>query len=141
MPSPAASPSRRDGWRLLGETVRLHRGWTTVGVLAGLVWTAAKVTVPSLTRRAIDHGIVGDEDGALVKWTLLIVAVGTVSAICVGLRRYSAFGVAYKTETDCGTGCSPTCNAFTSRSTITPRPASSCPAPRPTSSRSRASSS
>ncbi len=100
MPSPPVGPSRRDGWRLLRETIRRHRGWTTVGVLAGVVWTAAKVTVPSLSQRAIDEGIVASKDGALMKWSLLIVCVGTLSAVSVGLRRYSAFGVAYKTETE-----------------------------------------
>jgi len=102
MPSPAAGPSRRDGWRLLGEAVRRHRGWTIVGVLAGLTWTAAKVTVPSLTRRAVDQGIIkpATHPGALQHWTLTILAVGVVSALCTGLRRYSAFGVAYRTETE-----------------------------------------
>ena len=102
MPSPAPSPSRRDGWRLLGEAIRRHRGWTIVGVTAGLLWTAAKVTVPSLTRRAIDQGIIHPKShpGALMHWTLTIVAVGVVSGICTGLRRYAAFGVAYRTETE-----------------------------------------
>jgi ATP-binding cassette subfamily B protein len=100
MPSPPVGPSRRDGWKLLRASIRRHRGWTLAGVLAGLVWTAAKVTVPTLTRRAIDSGIIGRKNGAIAHWTLLIVAVGVVSALCTGIRRYSAFGVAYKTETE-----------------------------------------
>ncbi len=100
MPSPPAGPTRRDGWKLLREAIRRHRGWTIVGVVAGLVWTAAKVTIPSLSRRAIDQGIIGREHGALLKWALAIVSVGVVSALCTGLRRYSAFGVAYRTETE-----------------------------------------
>jgi ATP-binding cassette, subfamily B, bacterial len=96
MPSPPAGPSRRDGWRLLRETVRRHRGWTAVGVIAGVVWTAAKVTIPSLSRRAIDQGIIhpNTHPSALRNWTLTILCVGVVSAMCTGLRRYSAFGVA-----------------------------------------------
>jgi ATP-binding cassette, subfamily B, bacterial len=100
MPSPAAGPSRRDGWRLLGEAVRNHRGWVIVGVLAGLVWTAAKVTIPTLTKHAVDGGIVKNDSGALLMWALIIVAVGIVSAVCTGLRRYAAFGIAYRAETE-----------------------------------------
>ena len=69
-----------------------------MGVLAGVVWTGAKVTIPTLSRRAIDDGIVGGKHGALAHWALIIVVVGVVSALCTGLRRYSAFGVAYRTE-------------------------------------------
>ena len=99
MPAPPLPSSRRDGWRLLLATIRKHRAGVIGGVVAGVVWTAAKVTIPSLTQRAIDKGIIARVDGALSRWTAAIVAVGVVSAICVGMRRYLAFGIAYKTET------------------------------------------
>ena len=34
------------------------------------------------------------------EWTAIILAVGVVQAICTGLRRYSAFRLAYRVETD-----------------------------------------
>ena len=71
-----------------------------LGVLAGLLWTSAKVAVPSLSRIGIDRGIIGRQHGALLRWSLVILAVGSVSAVCVGLRRYLAFGIAYRAETD-----------------------------------------
>ena len=52
-----------------------------LGVLAGLFWTAAKVSVPKLTGRAIDHGIIKPEGHQLLMWSLLIVAVGIISGI------------------------------------------------------------
>lgn len=70
------------------------------GAAAGLVWTAAKVSVPLLARQAIDHGIVAGEPGALARWSLALLAVGIVQGACTGLRRYLAIGVAARIETD-----------------------------------------
>ena len=100
MSPPAPAPSRRDGWRLLWSTIRRHRGGVIGGVVAGGLWTGAKVMVPALSQRAIDRGIISDQPGALLRWTVAIVIVGLVSAVCVGLRRYLAFGIAYRTETE-----------------------------------------
>ena len=98
--SDAGPAPSRAGWRLLREAVRFQRAAVVWGVVAGLMWTAAKVAVPTLTKLGIDQGIVARRHGALLKWSLVIVAVGVVDAICVGLRRYLAFGVAYRAETD-----------------------------------------
>src|SRR4051794_35214213 len=96
----APSSSRRAAWRLLWQVMRRQRRTIWLGVLAGLVWTAAKVAIPTLTGAAIDHGVVEQDGSALLKWCLAIVAVGCVSAVCVGLRRWYAFGVAYRAETE-----------------------------------------
>src|SRR5438270_2060545 len=92
--------SRRAGWRLLRVAVRDQRRGIVLGVIAGLVWTAAKVAVPSLAQRGIDQGIVGHEKGALLKWGLIILVVGVISGTCTGLRRWYAFGVAWRVETN-----------------------------------------
>ena len=49
-----------------------------VGVVVGLVWTAAKVSIPLLVHGAIDHGIVADDSHALRHWALVIAVVGVV---------------------------------------------------------------
>ncbi len=90
----------RAGWRLIARAIKEQRRWVILGVLAGLVWTAARVAVPTLTRLAIDRGILASQQGALLTWSLAIVAVGIVSAVCTGLRRYYAFGISYRAETD-----------------------------------------
>jgi ATP-binding cassette subfamily B protein len=95
----ARSP-RRAGWRLLGTTIRPQRTGIIIGVVAGLVWTAAKVTIPTLTRVAIDRGVIHDEPGALARWSLAMLVVGLVSALCTGTRRYLAFGIAHRAETE-----------------------------------------
>ena len=99
-PAKTTGTTRRDGWRLLRRTIWSHRRGVIGGVTAGVLWTLAKVTIPVLTRAGIDEGIINDEPGALRKWTLAILAAGVISAVCVGFRRYLAFDIAYKTETD-----------------------------------------
>ncbi|HEX7169050.1 MAG TPA: ABC transporter ATP-binding protein [Acidimicrobiales bacterium] len=94
------TPRNRPGWRLLGELVRPQRRTIVLGVLAGLFWTLAKVAVPTLARVAIDEGIIDNRDGALAKWTLAMLGVGIVAAVSTGLRRYNAFGIAWRAETE-----------------------------------------
>ncbi len=61
---------------------------------------SAAVSVPLLVQGAIDRGILGHHQGALVKWTMAILAVGLAQGAFVGLRRYLAFLVSYKVEAD-----------------------------------------
>ncbi|GAC1313712.1 MAG: hypothetical protein NVSMB12_05700 [Acidimicrobiales bacterium] len=95
-----AAASRRSGWALLRRSLAKQRRTVITGVLWGLVWTVAKVAVPTLTGRAIDTGIVKGDGGALVRWSLVIVGVGAVVGASTGLRRYRAFAVAFEAETD-----------------------------------------
>ncbi len=82
------------------ETVRPYAWWVVLGVVIGMMWTVARITVPTLTGEAIDRGIERYDSGALVRWTVAILAVGSVQAVCTGLRRYVAFRLALRTETD-----------------------------------------
>jgi ATP-binding cassette subfamily B protein len=91
---------RRAGWRLMWSTIRHYRGWVVIGILAGLGWTAARVAIPSLTGLAIDRGILPADGRATLNWTLAILAAGVVQGICTGARRYSAFRLALRVETD-----------------------------------------
>ncbi len=77
------------GWRLLREAIRTHRAGIALGMAISVLWTLAKVSVPLLIAEGIDRGIRGGE--SLVGWSIAIAAVGSVSAVCTGLRRYVAF--------------------------------------------------
>jgi ATP-binding cassette subfamily B protein len=92
--------ARRRGWRLMRDALRPQRRSIVLGVLFGLIWTAAKVSVPSLARSAIDRGIIANENGVLLRLTLLMVFVGAVQGASTGLRRYLAIGLAARVETD-----------------------------------------
>ena len=50
-----------DGWRLIGRQMWAQRVGIAAGALAGLVWTAAKVSVPKLVELAIDRGMVAGD--------------------------------------------------------------------------------
>jgi ATP-binding cassette subfamily B protein len=100
--APTAIPSaatRRRGWRLMRDGLRHERLPLLAGVLSGIVWTAAKVSVPLLASFAIDRGIVHRSNHALVTFTVAIVVVGLVQGVCSGSRRYLATGVAARIET------------------------------------------
>jgi ATP-binding cassette subfamily B protein len=68
--------------------------------VAGVVWTGARVAVPALTGHAIDDGVISGDFGVALEFTAAILAVGVVQAVCTGLRRYAAFRLAYRVETD-----------------------------------------
>ncbi|MFN8017631.1 MAG: ABC transporter ATP-binding protein [Acidimicrobiales bacterium] len=68
-----------------------QRGGIAVGVVAGLVWTVAKVSVPALVERAIDQGMAVGDQAAVFHYAELIALAGVVIAAFTGIRRYSAF--------------------------------------------------
>jgi ATP-binding cassette subfamily B protein len=65
-----------------------------------VIWTAARLAIPLLAAAAIDEGIIGNDGDAIVKYTVLIVLVGFVQAGGFALRRYTAFRLGYRVETD-----------------------------------------
>jgi ATP-binding cassette, subfamily B, bacterial len=98
--TPVTAAGRLDGWRLLWQVTGRHRRTVVVGVLAGLFWTAARVIIPLLAAAAITDGIVKGHTEQLLGSGIAILLLGAVSAGCSGLRRYLAFSVAYRVETD-----------------------------------------
>jgi ATP-binding cassette subfamily B protein len=91
---------RKAGWRLMRENVGAHRGMMYGGIFAGLGWAAARVAVPTLAGAAINHGVAKENWSSARNWMLLIFAVGAVQAVCTGIRRYAAFGLAMRVERD-----------------------------------------
>src|SRR3954454_22341789 len=91
--------SRKAGWRLLRAAVWEQRRSVLLGALVGLTWTAAKVSIPTLTQRAIDQGIVDESQRALITWALVMIGVGCVQAVSTGARRWYAFGISWRVET------------------------------------------
>lgn len=91
---------RRGGWRMMRRALRPSRTWIVIGVLTALGWTAAKVTIPLLAQRAIDGGIDPYDGDVLLRWTLTLGAVTLVIAVCTAFRRYAAFAISLRAETD-----------------------------------------
>ena len=91
---------RRIGWRVLRDSIRPHRLWAWLGIAAGLFWTIARVAIPKLTGLAIDHGVRKGTSDDLAQWVSILVTAGVFQAIFTGLRRYAAFRLALRVETD-----------------------------------------
>ena len=82
------------------DSVRAQRRWVMLGMLGALVWAAAKIAIPQLAAAAIDDGIKPDDGTVIVELAVAVLAVGAVQAAATILRRYGAFRVAYRIETD-----------------------------------------
>jgi ATP-binding cassette, subfamily B, bacterial len=78
------------GWRYLW-TITKRLKWTIVGaVVSGLLWQAAAITSPLLIRKAVDVGIVADDQTALWWACGGIALLGLVEAVSGGTRHYFA---------------------------------------------------
>ncbi|HEV8462531.1 MAG TPA: ABC transporter ATP-binding protein [Gaiellaceae bacterium] len=78
------------GWRYLW-TIAKRLKWTIVGaVVSGLLWQAAAITSPLLIRKAVDVGIVADDQTALWWACGGIALLGLVEAVSGGTRHYFA---------------------------------------------------
>jgi ATP-binding cassette subfamily B protein len=97
----AANASKRSaGWRLMRDAVRPHARMMFLGVGVGLVWAAARVAIPTLAGNAVDFGIGREHADVTMAWTAAILFAGAVQGVCTGLRRYAAFALAWRVETD-----------------------------------------
>jgi ATP-binding cassette subfamily B protein len=95
-----ARARRKAGWRLMREAVWINKGLLILGILAGLLWAAARVSVPALAGAAVNRGVAAADWTAARNWMILILLVGAVQAISTGVRRYAAFGLAWRVERD-----------------------------------------
>lgn len=85
----ALDSTGRAGWQLIWQTAREEKWGVLAGMLASVLWTAGRVTVPLLVQLGLDRGV--REDGPLLRWVVMILVAGSVSAVFLGVRRYLAF--------------------------------------------------
>jgi ATP-binding cassette, subfamily B, bacterial len=85
------------GWPLLRRVLHEQRKGLIAGMIVGLLWSAGKVTVPRLTRLAVDKGVIGRD--SLWFWSGLIAAVAVIAGVFSGWRRWIAFRESRLTET------------------------------------------
>ena len=91
---------RRHGYRLIRTSLRSVRGWLVVAIGSTLTWTVAKLAVPLLAAAAIDQGIIPGDTDKIILYSSIIAAVGVVQGIAIGGRRYGAWQVAFRVETN-----------------------------------------
>jgi ATP-binding cassette subfamily B protein len=88
-PSTDTSNLSRAAWRPLIALLRRQWLGLALGVGVGLLWTLGKISIPQLTRLAIDRSIEGSEPAW--RWAVLIALAGLVTGTFTALRRYVAF--------------------------------------------------
>ena len=80
-------PDTRSPIRFLLWVAR-HQVWTLLaGVFFGVVWMVSQALMPAAIGRAIQNGIVSDDNQALVEWALILLALGATTA-CAGVMRH-----------------------------------------------------
>jgi ABC-type multidrug transport system fused ATPase/permease subunit len=80
-------PDTRSPARLLVWVGRQQVGTLLLGVFFGVVWMVSQALMPFTIGRAIQDGIVGQDNHALAGWTLLLLALGATQA-GAGIMRH-----------------------------------------------------
>src|SRR6187549_2833580 len=88
------------GWRMILRECKQRWPGILGGVLVGLCWTGAKVSVGLLVQRAVDLGIEANDMPALRHWSSMIAVAAVLVGLFTGIRRYLAFREARWIETD-----------------------------------------
>ena len=86
------TPDTRSPLRLLVWVGLRQLRPLVAGVLFGVVWMVAQAMMPFAIGRAIENGIVDQDNRALVLWTLILLALGATQAFTGVMRhRYAVF--------------------------------------------------
>ncbi len=83
-------------FRLLGR----YRRDAALSTVAALVWMGAVVVGPYLEKLVIDRAIIGERRDILGPLVGFVLVVGLLKALGVGGRRWYAFRLSYRAETD-----------------------------------------
>jgi len=90
----------RRGVRMLFSLLLQQRRVSILSVGSALLWMAMVIAVPLLSRTVIDRAIDGGRQELLIPLVGLLLAAGVLKAIGVGGRRFFAFLLSYRTETE-----------------------------------------
>ena len=94
-----ADPATRRGIRLLGRTLLQYRRESVLSVVFALVWMGLVVAIPLITAQVIDS-IRGGDASSMNVLLIVMLGLGLIKALGVGGRRFFAFVLSYRAETD-----------------------------------------
>ena len=97
---PLNDPAARRGLRLMFGLFKNYRRDGLLSIASALVWMAVVVVVPYVEKLVIDRAIAGERRELLGPLVGLLLAVGLIKALGVGGRRWFAFRLSYRAETD-----------------------------------------
>ncbi|MCI0688689.1 MAG: ABC transporter ATP-binding protein/permease [Sporichthyaceae bacterium] len=90
---PLTDPGRPDTRSAARFLLWVARGqWRTLllGMICGVLWMPAQALIPAVLGKAIDEGLVGGDDAALVRWSIALVGLGALQAVAGTARHYYA---------------------------------------------------
>lgn len=79
------SPARFLLWLAGGQ-----RRLLIFGMIFGTLWMASQALIPAALGKAIDDGIAGRDDRALLMWSAALLGIGVIQAIAGAFRHYFA---------------------------------------------------
>jgi len=82
-------PDTRSPARFLLWVGRQQLSTLALGVAFGIVWMLAQALLPFALGRAVDDGLAADDEGALLLWAGVLLALGTLQAVA-GVSRHRA---------------------------------------------------
>lgn len=97
---PLNDPAARRGLALMFGLFKNYRMDAGLSIASALVWMTVVITVPYVEKLVIDRAIDGGRRDLLAPLIALLLGVGFVKALGVGGRRWFAFRLSYRAETD-----------------------------------------
>ena len=93
-------PVIRRGLGLLATTALKYPRWAAFSIASALVWMTFVVLVPYLTKVVIDRSISAGDESLLFALVMALVGAGLLRALGIAGRRYFAFALSFRAETD-----------------------------------------
>jgi len=87
--SDPGSPDTRSPSRFLLWIGLQQLGTLVLGMTFGVIWMLAQALLPYALGRAVDDGLAAGDNGALLQWAAVLLALGTVQAFA-GVSRHRA---------------------------------------------------
>jgi ABC-type multidrug transport system fused ATPase/permease subunit len=84
------TPETRSPVRYLAWLAHHQRWLLSLNALFGIGWMVSQALVWAAVGAAIDHGVVNHNDGSLLKWVAIVMALGLFQAGCGSLRHQLA---------------------------------------------------
>jgi ABC-type multidrug transport system fused ATPase/permease subunit len=81
------APDTRSPLRFLLWIARLQWRTLLAGVFFGVIWMVSQALMPAAIGRAIQDGIVADDNQALIRWALILLGLGATTA-AAGVMRH-----------------------------------------------------
>ncbi len=81
------TPDVRSPLRLLLRTAAQQRRSMAIGTAFGCVWMLSQAVLPAAVGKALDEGVIAGDDGALLRWAGVVLALAAVTTVAAVARH------------------------------------------------------